>query len=78
MVTNGDIHFLHLKIVMAAINKNIFFQNVSQLDKMKASPKHPQSEIGLSIASQSVNGVIKLITANIKRGVILRRIPKNR
>jgi hypothetical protein len=63
---------------MEANNNNTFFPKVCQLDNTTASPKHPQSEIGSSIASHNVNGVINDISSTKVRGAIIRRIPKNK
>lgn len=70
--------FLHLNMEMAAISNARFLKKVSQFERTSASPKHPQSDIGLSMASQSVSGVKKDITMSITVGMILRWIPKNR
>ena len=64
--------FLHLYSDMAAISNTTFLAKVSQFDKTTASPKQPQSDIGLAMASHSVSGVISDITSNTKVGATLR------
>lgn len=62
----------------AAINKSTFFPKVSQLVKVTASPKHPQSDIGLERANHKVSGVITPMISTTNKVVILLRIPNKR
>jgi hypothetical protein len=78
LVTKGVIRFPHLKTDTAAINKSTFFPKVSQLVKVTASPKHPQSDIGLERANHKVSGVITPMISTTNKVVILLRIPNKR
>ena len=68
----------HLNTEIAAIKKKIFFQKVSQLVRIIASPKQPQSETGFITAKYKVNGVMNNINPNREIVVSFRRIPKKR
>ena len=75
---NGVIQFRHLNTDTAASNKKQFFQKVCQLVNTTASPKQPQSDIGLSIANHKVSGVITPIISSMNKGVVRLRMPNNR
>ena len=62
----------------AANNKTIFFQKVCQLVNTTASPKQPQSDIGLSIANHRVSGVITPMIISINKVVVRLRMPNNK
>ena len=49
-----------------------------QLVNTTASPKQPQSDIGLSIANHKVSGVITPIISSMNKGVVRLRMPNNR
>ena len=63
---------------MAHTSSTTFFQNVCQLVSTSASPKHPQSLMGFSMANHSVSGVITAIISNISLDVSRRRIANSR
>lgn len=59
-------------------NSTMFLPSVSQLVSVTASPKHPQSLMGLAMTSQSVSGVIMHMTATISLDTTLRHTAKSR
>ena len=63
---------------MAAANSTTFFQNVCQLVSTSASPKQPQSLIGLAIASHSVSSVITTMRISTISDTRRRRMAKSR
>ena len=65
-------------MMAARSNSTIFFQNVCQLVSTKASPKHPQSLTGSSMASQSVMSVITTITQRVTLDTNRLRMAKSR
>lgn len=70
---------LYLKnTVTEGINNSTFFQNVSQLVNTKASPKHPQSDIGLAKANHNVTAVINSMKNILNTDASLRLIPKRK
>ena len=78
VVTSLNIYRFHRNTEMAATSKTMFLKKVSQFVRTTTSPKHPQSDIGLAMASHNVSGVMKDITSNTNKGATRRRIPKNK
>ena len=63
---------------MAMASSTTFFQNVCQLVSFTASPKQPQSLMGLAMASHSVSGVNTAIMSSSRRDVARRCMAKSR
>ena len=70
--TKRNMSLGHQATTTAQPNSRMFFQNVCQLVSTTASPKHPQSLMGLASASHSVRGVITAIISNISLDVSRR------
>ena len=68
----------YLQTIKAAASSTTFFQKVCQLVSTSASPKHPQSVTGSSIASQSVSSVISVISTTRIFETSLRLMANNR
>ena len=66
----------HFHTTMAAPSSITFFHSVCQLVSTSASPKQPQSLIGLLKASQSVSGVITTMMASTSLDT-MRRLMAN-
>ena len=62
----------------AKASKTTFFQNVSQLDSLMASPKQPQSLMGSAMASHSVSGVNTAMMSSSRRDVARRWMANSR
>ena len=62
----------------AAQSSTTFFHSVCQLVSTSASPKQPQSVMGLVSASQRVSGVIMIITASTTFDTSRRLMAKSR
>ena len=72
LLTNRNMSLGHLTTTSAHASSTTFFQNVCQLVSTTASPKQPQSLMGLASASQSVSGVITAMISNISLDVSRR------
>ena len=68
----------YVQTIRAAASSTTFFQKVCQLVSTSASPKHPQSVTGSSIASQSVSSVITIISTTRIFETSLRLMANNR
>ena len=64
--------------MMAQTNNMIFFSSVCPLVSLIASPKQPQSFIGLAHTNHMVNNVMMTINAKQTREISLRRMAKRR
>ena len=67
-----NICFGQCATMRAQTSSTTFFQNVCQLVSTNASPKHPQSLMGLAKANQSVSGVITSMIITIRFDVSRR------
>ena len=67
----------HLATMIAAASSTTFFHSVCQLVSTMASPKQPQSLMGLASASHSVSGVIISRMTTIILEVSLRLMAKS-
>ena len=57
----------HHATTAAIISRAMFFSNVAWLLSFSASPKHPQSLMGLAMASHRVTSVMTAIRASVRR-----------
>ena len=63
---------------MAQASNTTFFQNVCQLVSTMASPKHPQSLMGLAKASHNVTAVMMSINSKATFDIRRRRMANSR
>lgn len=61
---NRHIFIGHMANTMEQANSTMFFNSVSMLVSFTASPKQPQSLMGLAMANQSVIPIINIIKIN--------------
>ena len=73
IISNGCHH-----TVKAHASSTTFLANVCQLVSTTASPKHPQSLIGLATAIHRVRGVIRSIISSTSSDTRRRRMAKSR
>ena len=67
-----------LHTMMAAASRIMFFASVCQLERISASPKHPQSFTGSATAIHTVIIVITAMKASTSRLTMRRLMAKSR
>ena len=68
----------HRLTMTASSSRTTFLKKVCQLVSTMASPKHPQSLMGLAMASHSVSGVMTSIISSASIAISRLRMAKSR